>query len=98
MTESLAEYGLAGVAICVLASVVYKFVLLRWSTEHDTLRKEVQDIRQKYDVLLIEQQQDYRQVAQEFAEASSKSRKAIALATDMMETLAERLDNGEPRD
>lgn len=89
--SDLAEFGILGIAVTALAGVVYRFVLVRLSTECDQLREEVKLVRQKFDTLVSEQQADYREVAQSYAEIAAKSRKTMASATELMQMLLDKM-------
>ena len=92
MGESLLEYGVLGIAVVGLSMIVWRFVLLRLSSENDAQRDEITDLRRRYDSLLSTQISDYHEIASNWAEHSAKNRAAIAQATQVMEMCLDKFE------
>ena len=91
MGESLLEYGVLGVCVLALSATVWKFILVRMSTENDALRQEIGDVRRRYDALLSQQISDYSEIASSYAENSAKTRAADNSATEVMKLLLDHI-------
>ena len=93
--ESLLEYGVLGACVLALSATVWKFILVRMSSENDSLRAEIADVRRRYDALLSQQISDYSEIASSYAENSAKTRAAVNSATDTIKILLDHVSKEE---
>tara|TARA_A100001037_G_scaffold266147_1_gene258092 strand:- start:156 stop:446 length:291 start_codon:yes stop_codon:yes gene_type:complete len=94
MERAFLEYGILGISVLILGGIVYKFILVRLLKESDVMRDELQDIRSKYMVLLNQQLADYKQIIRTYSAISTKTKNALKLSTEVLESVLEKLDDG----
>tara|TARA_Y100000310_G_scaffold309073_2_gene352814 strand:+ start:205 stop:495 length:291 start_codon:yes stop_codon:yes gene_type:complete len=94
MERAFLEYGILGISVLILGGIVYKFILVRLLKESDDMKLELQDIRSKYMVLLNQQLGDYKEIIRTYSAISTKTKNALQLSTEVLESVLEKLDNG----
>tara|TARA_R110000824_G_scaffold246105_1_gene435184 strand:- start:19593 stop:19883 length:291 start_codon:yes stop_codon:yes gene_type:complete len=94
MERAFLEYGILGVSVLILGSVCYKFILVRMAKESDMMREQLQDIRSRYDVLLNQQLADYKEVVRTYTNTTTKVKRTLDTANQVMESVMEQLDDG----
>ena len=94
MERAFLEYGILGISVLILGGIVYKFILVRLLKESDVMKDELQDIRSKYYVLLNQQLGDYKEIIRTYSAISTKTKTALKLSTEVLESVLEKLDNG----
>lgn len=95
MERAFLEYGILGVSVLILGTVCYKFILVRMARESDMMREELTDIRSRYHVLLNQQLGDYKEVVRTYTNMTQKVKRTLDTASQVMESLLEKLDDGE---
>lgn len=95
--ETLLEYGVLGLAVGALSLIVWRFVLLRLSSENDSLKTEMTDLQRRHDSLLQESVSDLKDACNGYAQNAAKSRAAVTSATEVMHLVLRKLeDENEP--
>tara|TARA_R110000824_G_scaffold322523_3_gene509335 strand:+ start:6692 stop:6982 length:291 start_codon:yes stop_codon:yes gene_type:complete len=94
MERAFLEYGILGISVLILGGIVYKFILVRLLKESDVMKDELQDIRSKYYVLLNQQLGDYKEIIRTYSAISTKTKNALQLSTEVLESVLEKLDDG----
>tara|TARA_R100000963_G_C4593605_1_gene69899 strand:- start:407 stop:697 length:291 start_codon:yes stop_codon:yes gene_type:complete len=94
MERAFLEYGILGISVLILGGIVYKFILVRLLKESDVMKDELQDIRSKYMVLLNQQLADYKEIIRTYSSISTKTKNALKLSTEVLESVLEKLDDG----
>jgi len=93
MAERLIEYGILGIAVVVFAAVINRYVLLRLTKECESLRGEVQELREKYDHALTEQLIDYKSIVEVYNQITDRVQKTLDASKEVMEAVLEHLRN-----
>jgi hypothetical protein len=95
MERAFLEYGILGISVLILGGIVYKFILVRLVRECDMTREQLQNIQSRYHVLLNQQLADYKEVVRTYSNTTAKVKKTLDTASEVMESVLERLDDGE---
>ena len=94
--ERILEYGVLGICVCALSWVVYRFVLTRMSAECESLRKEIAQVRRRYDAIVMQQISDYKTIIRSHNEGSSKMRRTLSSANEVMQAVLKRMGDSGP--
>jgi hypothetical protein len=95
MERAFLEYGILGISVLILGGIVYKFILVRLLRESDDMKVELQDIRSRYHVLLNQQLSDYKEIIRTYNTMSTKTKNALNTASEVMESVLEKIDGGK---
>jgi hypothetical protein len=94
MERAFLEYGILGISVLILGGIVYKFILVRLLRESDDMKLELRDIQSRYHVLLNQQLSDYKEIIRTYNDLTMKTKSALNTASQVMESVLERIDSG----
>ncbi len=95
MERAFLEYGILGISVLILGGIVYKFILVRLLRESDDMKLELRDIQSRYHVLLNQQLSDYKEIIRTYNDLTMKTKSALNTASEVMESVLEKLDGGK---
>ena len=91
--DKIVEYGVLGICVGALSWVVYHFVLRRMAAECESLQAESNELRRRYDAVMMQQVSDYKHIQKSYNEILNKSRRALDSSIDIMQTTLKKLES-----